>query len=81
MKVGFPINHIRALAVIHIHMDHLNAVHYLAGLLRSCLVIAGSGKCAGGRLVNFLKAMLGDQRNDVLFVGYQVVDTPGREIC
>ena len=36
--------------------------------------------CAGGRIVNYLKAMLGDKRNDVLFVGYQAAGTPGRDI-
>ncbi len=34
----------------------------------------------GGRIVNYLKALLGDQRSDVLFVGYQAHDTPGRDI-
>jgi metallo-beta-lactamase family protein len=36
--------------------------------------------CAGGRIVNYLKAMLGDARHNVLFVGYQAAGTPGREI-
>lgn len=31
-------------------------------------------------MVNYLKAMLGDARNDVLFVGYQAAGTPGRDI-
>jgi metallo-beta-lactamase family protein len=30
--------------------------------------------------VNYLKAMLGDPRHDVLFVGYQAAGTPGRAI-
>ncbi|KAE8543943.1 MBL fold metallo-hydrolase [Marinobacter nauticus] len=68
------------LTVIGSHEDHLNAVDYLARSHRPCVVIAGSGMCAGGRVVNYLKAMLGDQRNDVLFVGYQAAGTPGRDI-
>jgi metallo-beta-lactamase family protein len=36
--------------------------------------------CAGGRVVNYLKALLGDARNDVVFVGYQASGTPGRII-
>jgi metallo-beta-lactamase family protein len=68
------------LTVIGSHEDHLNAVDYLARSHRPCLVIAGSGMCAGGRVVNYLKAMLGDRRNDVLFVGYQAAGTPGRDI-
>ncbi|WP_286250679.1 MBL fold metallo-hydrolase RNA specificity domain-containing protein [Marinobacter shengliensis] len=68
------------LTVINSHEDHLNAVEYLARSHRPCVVIAGSGMCAGGRVVNYLKAMLGDARNDVLFVGYQAAGTPGRNI-
>jgi len=68
------------LTVINSHEDHLNAVDYLARSHRPCVVLAGSGMCAGGRVVNYLKAMLGDKRNDVLFVGYQAAGTPGRDI-
>jgi len=68
------------LTVINDHKDHLEAVEYLAKTHRPCVVLAGSGMCAGGRVVNYLKAMLGDKRNDVLFVGYQAAGTPGRDI-
>ncbi|WP_417513694.1 MBL fold metallo-hydrolase RNA specificity domain-containing protein [Marinobacter sp.] len=68
------------LTVIDSHADHLNAVEYLARSNRPCVVLAGSGMCAGGRVVNYLKAMLGEARNDVLFVGYQAAGTPGRDI-
>lgn len=68
------------LTVINSHEDHLNAVDYLARSHRPCVVLAGSGMCAGGRIVNYLKAMLEDPRNDVLFVGYQAAGTPGRDI-
>lgn len=36
--------------------------------------------CAGGRIVNYLKAMLGDSRHNVVFVGYQAKGTPGAAI-
>ncbi|MGM0767034.1 MAG: MBL fold metallo-hydrolase RNA specificity domain-containing protein [Pseudomonadota bacterium] len=68
------------LTVIDDHRDHLEAVDYLARTNRPCVVLAGSGMCAGGRVVNYLKAMLGNERNDVLFVGYQAAGTPGRDI-
>ena len=68
------------LTLINSHEDHLNAVDYLAKSHRPCVVLAGSGMCAGGRVVNYLKAMLADERNDVLFVGYQATGTPGRDI-
>ena len=35
---------------------------------------------SGGRIVNYLKAMLGDPRHDVLFVGFQARGTPGHAI-
>jgi metallo-beta-lactamase family protein len=38
------------------------------------------GMCAGGRIVNDLKAMLGSPQHDILFCGYQAAGTPGREI-
>ena len=68
------------LTLINSHEDHLNAVDYLATSHSPCVVLAGSGMCAGGRVVNYLKAMLADERNDVLFVGYQAKGTPGRDI-
>jgi metallo-beta-lactamase family protein len=68
------------LTLINSHEDHLNAVDYLAKSHRPCVVLAGSGMCAGGRVVNYLKVMLADERNDVLFVGYQAKGTPGSDI-
>jgi metallo-beta-lactamase family protein len=62
------------------HATHLQTVSYLQRQTRPAIVIAASGMCAGGRIVNYLKALLGDQRNDVLFVGYQAAETPGRDI-
>jgi metallo-beta-lactamase family protein len=62
------------------HATHLRTVEYLTRSARAAIVIAASGMCAGGRIVNYLKAMLGDPRHDVLFVGYQAAGTPGRAI-
>jgi metallo-beta-lactamase family protein len=44
------------------------------------VIIAGSGMCNGGRIVNHLKAGLAAPQNDVCFVGYQADGTPGRDI-
>ncbi|ETI61413.1 MBL fold metallo-hydrolase RNA specificity domain-containing protein [Marinomonas profundimaris] len=62
------------------HKTHLQTVSYLQRQTRPAIVIAASGMCAGGRIVNYLKALLGDERNDILFVGYQAAGTPGRDI-
>jgi metallo-beta-lactamase family protein len=62
------------------HQNHLHTVDYLRRKARPCIVIAASGMCAGGRIVNYLKALIGDPRTDILFSGYQAVGTPGRAI-
>lgn len=62
------------------HDAHLRMVRHLADSARPAVVISGSGMCTGGRIINYLKAMLGDPRHNVLFVGYQGVGTPGRAI-
>lgn len=68
------------LITIDSHADHLKLINYLSSSARPAIVIAGSGMCTSGRIVNYLKAMLGDPRHDVLFVGYQARGTPGHAI-
>ncbi|MBA2778982.1 MBL fold metallo-hydrolase [Halomonas kenyensis] len=62
------------------HQEHERAVEYLAESGRPAVVIAASGMASGGRVVNYLKRMLGDERHCVLFTGYQAQGTPGRDI-
>ena len=68
------------LVTIADHATHLRSVRTLAGSRGSAIVIAASGMCAGGRIVEYLKALLPDPRHDVLFCGYQAEGTPGRQI-
>jgi metallo-beta-lactamase family protein len=68
------------LTTIDRHKDHVAAVKYLKRTARPCVVIAASGMCSGGRIMNYLKALIGDARTDVLFVGYQAKGTPGSNI-
>ena len=44
------------------------------------IIIAGSGMCTGGRIVDHLKCGLEDPANDIFFVGYQAKGTPGRKM-
>lgn len=62
------------------HDDHMRVVNYLKQTGKPAIVIAASGMCEGGRMVNYLQALLPDARNDVLFVGYQAQGTLGRDI-
>lgn len=62
------------------HEAHERTVAYLCETGRPAVVIAASGMASGGRVVNYLKQMLLDERHCVLFTGYQAHGTPGREI-
>ncbi len=68
------------LTTVEQHADHLAVVDYLRRHHRPRVVLAASGMCSGGRIVNYLKALLGEARTDVVFVGYQAQGTPGRQI-
>ena len=68
------------LHIIDSHADHQRIMNYLRQSGDPCIVIAASGMCTGGRMMNYLKALLPDPRTDVLFVGYQAAGTPGRAI-
>lgn len=68
------------LHVVESHADHEHVVNFLQSSGEPCIVIAASGMCAGGRMQNYLQALLPDPRTDVVFVGYQAEGTPGRDI-
>lgn len=44
------------------------------------IIIAGSGMSAGGRIINHEKHYLGDSKNTLLLIGYQVAGSLGRLI-
>jgi len=60
--------------------DHRDCVDRLQETKRPAIVIAAGGMCAGGRVVNYLKAFVGDPTTDIVFMGYQAIGTPGRYI-
>ncbi len=68
------------LITVDSHADHQRIVNYLTQTARPAIVNAGGGMCSGGRIVNYLKAMLGDKRHNVIFVGHQAKGTPGHAI-
>ncbi|MBR9789244.1 MAG: MBL fold metallo-hydrolase [Vibrionaceae bacterium] len=62
------------------HTEHKALVNRLASTDEPAIVVAASGMCEGGRIVNYLKALLPDEKNDVLFAGYQAQGTLGEAI-
>jgi metallo-beta-lactamase family protein len=60
------------------HQEHLAALSAVMNRRIPTVVIAGSGMCVGGRVVNWLKNFLPIEETDVVLVGYQASGTPGR---
>jgi metallo-beta-lactamase family protein len=54
------------------HRDHLEA----CDMKGPAIILAGSGMCTGGRIVDHLQKGIDDPKNDILFVGYQAPAPP-----
>ncbi|MDX1303679.1 MBL fold metallo-hydrolase [Photobacterium sp.] len=65
---------------INSHADHQALVNRLKTTGEPAIVVAASGMCTGGRILNYLEALLADARTDVILVGYQARGTLGREL-
>ena len=66
----------KGLIAVENHRDHLK----VCDMQGPAVILAGSGMCTGGRIVDHLQKGIDDPRNDILFVGYQAHGTPGRAI-
>lgn len=62
------------------HQQHLALVNYLASTNKPAIVIASSGMCTGGRIVNYLTKMMENPLHQIMFCGYQARGTPGAAI-
>ncbi len=62
------------------HREHRDTLDYLQNSKLPAIVIAGSGMCTGGRVVNYLKRFISNPNTDIVFVGYQAHGTPGQYI-
>lgn len=62
------------------YRTHQRLVNRLASTGEAAIVVAASGMCQGGRIMDYLKALLPDKRTDVIFAGYQADGTLGSEL-
>jgi metallo-beta-lactamase family protein len=68
------------LHTIDTHQEHQALINFLDSKQQPAIIIAASGMCSGGRIVNYLARFLPDKTTDVIFVGYQGQGTLGRDI-
>jgi metallo-beta-lactamase family protein len=66
----------KGLYAVEKYQDH----QQLLNIKGPAVIIAGSGMCTGGRIVDHLRQGLKDPANDIFFVGYQAKGTPGRKM-
>ncbi|MDN3379140.1 MULTISPECIES: MBL fold metallo-hydrolase [unclassified Pseudoalteromonas] len=78
-KGRHPLN-FESLHTIDSHKEHMAVINYLSQRKKPAIILAASGMCQGGRIVNYLERFLPDKTTDVIFVGYQGRGTLGREI-
>ncbi len=62
------------------YSQHKNIVNRLKVWAEPAIIIAASGMCQGGRVMEYLKALLPDARTDIIFAGFQAKGTLGCEL-
>lgn len=62
------------------HGEHKDIIGYVAQHELPAVVVAGSGMCTGGRIMNYLKRFIDDERTDIVFCGYQASGTTGHHL-
>jgi metallo-beta-lactamase family protein len=57
--------------------EESKAINHIKG---TCMIIAGSGMCTGGRIKHHLVNNITRKESSIMFVGYQAVGTLGRQL-
>lgn len=66
--------------MIEDHKEHLALVNRIQVSGEPAIIIAASGMCTGGRILNYLHALLPDPKTDVIFAGFQAAGTLGHAL-
>ena len=66
----------KGLIAVKNHRDHIK----VCDMRGPAIILAGSGMCTGGRIIDHLREGIERSQNDILFVGYQAGGTLGRDI-
>lgn len=61
-------------------VDSMDMREKIIGDVEPCVVLATSGMMNGGPVMEYLKAWAGNDKNTIVFVGYQAEGTTGRRI-
>jgi len=70
----------KQLTNIRSHQQHMELINRLDSTQEPVVIIAASGMCQGGRVINYLSRFLVEPKTDVVFCGYQAEGTLGREL-
>ncbi len=68
------------LIVVNDYHEHKKLVQRLAQTGQPAIIIAASGMCQGGRILDYLEALISKPETDLLFVGYQAEGTLGHQL-
>ncbi len=68
------------LITVENHHEHQKLVNRLASTNEAAIVVSASGMCSGGRIMNYLQALLPNKQTDVILAGYQAQGTLGRQL-
>lgn len=75
----YPLTY-KQVTCIETHDAHKKMIDFLSKTARPTVVLSASGMCNGGRISGYLKALLPDNRTDIIFTGYQAKGSVGRQI-